>query len=461
VPPFLNHNGCSMEITQNNIDELNAVVKIRLEQTDYFPQYESALSNYRKQVNMPGFRPGKVPMGLVKKQYGRAILAEEINKVLGKSLNQHIEDKELKVLGNPIPKESENPEGDWDNPSSFEFEYELGLAPNVEIKLSKRKAFDFYVIKVDDKLIDKQVTEMTRRYGQLSDPDSSGESDLLMGTFVELDKKGEIKEGGLMHDATVSLEFIEDKKTAKRLVGLTKGDKVVVDPHKVSKNHDDLARMLDITHEQTHDITTDFQLTINEIKRLTPAELNQETFDKVFGEGVVSDEKAFRAKIQKDLEDMFTKDSDRLFKRDFSKALIEQIDPKLPADFLKRWIAMANEKPLSAEQIEAEWPQYEQSLKWQLIENEVVKANDIDVSMEEISNHAVSMIAQQYAQYGMPLQEEHLKTLAANALGNDKERQRIAELLYEDKVVDLLKEQANIREKKVSYDEFLKLANAE
>lgn len=449
-----------MEITQNNMDALNAEVKIKLEQSDYLPQYESALSNYRKQVNMPGFRSGKVPLGLVKKQYGQAILAEEINKVLSKALMDHIEDAKLRILGNPLPKENEDLKGDWQNPDSFEFEYEIGLAPEIDIKL-KKKAFNYYVIKVDDKLIDQQVKDMTRRYGQLSDPEESGDQDLLMGTFVELDEKGEIKEGGLMHDATISLEFIEDKNIKKQLVGLKFGDKVVVDPHKVSKNHDDLARMLDITHEQTHDIKTDFQFTINEIKRLTPATLNQELFDKVFGEGNIADETAFRARIQKDLEEMFSKDSDRLFKRDFSKELIEQINPKLPEAFLKRWIAVANENPLSQEQIEAEFPQYAQSLKWQLIEGEVAKANEIDVSMEEISNHAVSMIAQQYAQYGMPLQEEHLKTLAANTLSNDKERQQIADILYEDKVIDVLKEQATIKEKKVSYDEFLKLANAE
>ena len=232
-----------MEISQQNIDDLNAVLTLKLSKEDYFDKYESALKKYRKQVNMPGFRAGHVPLGLVKKQYGKSILAEQINNVINESLNKHIVDNKLKILGNPLPKESEIVEGDWNNPDAFTFEYEIGLSPEVEIVLPK-KAMEMAVVKVDDKLIDQQVEDMARRFGKMSTPDSSGDKDMIMATVVQLDEKDEILEGGFMKDVTVSLEFLEDKKTIKALSGLKSGMSVVLDPHNISRGHDDLGRTI-------------------------------------------------------------------------------------------------------------------------------------------------------------------------------------------------------------------------
>lgn len=448
-----------MEISQQNIDELNAVLTLKLSKEDYFDKYESALKQYRKQVNMPGFRAGHVPLGLVKKQYGKSILADEINKVINESLNSHIVDNKLKVLGNPLPKATETVEGDWDNPDAFTFEYEIGLSPEVEIKLPK-KAMEMAVVDVDDKLIDQQVEDMARRFGKMSTPESSADKDMIMATLVQLDDKDEILEGGIMKDVTISLEFLEDKKTIKDLTGLKSGMTRVVNPHHISRGHDDLGRMLDINHDEVHDLKGNFKLTVNDVKRMTPAEINEELFNKVFGEGNVKTETEFRERIKADLDKMFRNDAERFFKKQLADKLIEDLNPPLPDDFLKRWIAAANEKPLTPEQIEAEYPSYAESLKWQLIQNRVIEENELDVKPEEVVQHVKEMITQQYAQYGMPLDEEQLNTMAANAMTNREESQRVAEMIYENKVVDTLKEKTKIKEKAFSYDDFLKLVQS-
>lgn len=448
-----------MDIQQEKVDELNAVLKIKLSPEDYKPQVDQALKQYKKQINMPGFRPGKVPMSVVKKQYGKSVLAEEINKVLSESIQKHIQEKELNILGNPLPKETDQVEGDWDDPKEFKFEYEMAFAPEFEINLSAKDKFKYHKIKIDKKLVDQQASDLAKRYGKMSEPDESGDKDMLMGQFVELDKKGETKEGGIMKDATISIEFVEDKATKKKLTGLKVGDEVVVDPHKVSKGHDDLAKMLEISHEQVHDIDTDFRFKVNEIKRLEPAELNQELFDKIYGEGEVKSEEEFREKVSKDLEKTFAADQERLLKRDITKKLIDKVDPTLPDEFLKRWIKVANEKPLSEEQIEEDYPNYSRSLKWQLIENKLIKENDLKVEPEEAVNHVKQMMADQYAQYGLPVDEEQLNTVAQQALSNQEESQRIFENLYEEKVIDFIKDKVKIEEKEVSMDKFIEMAN--
>ncbi|NNE56278.1 MAG: trigger factor, partial [Flavobacteriales bacterium] len=385
-------------ITEEKVGKLNAKLKIKVSPADYEKEYNEALKNARKRANIPGFRPGHVPLSLVKKQYGPSLLAEELNKLLNETIYKHINDNELRILGNPLPVDSEDT-GDFTNPSEFEFEYELGLAPDIDLKLEKLKA-TYHIIKVDDKLIDQQVEDYARRYGSLSEPEASGEKDLLMGTFVQLNDSGEILEGGIMNDGTIAIEFIDDKKTKKALVGLKKGETVVVDPHKVSRDHDDLGRMLGISHDEVHDLKGDFQFKINEIKQLTAAPVDQALFDKVFGKDEVADLDGFRSKIADRLQMEFKKDQDWLFKREVSSELIAKVDPELPDEFLKRWIQASNENEVSAEQVEQDYPQYSKGLKWQLIEGKIFSDNELKVENEEVLDFAKANIANQYAQYG-------------------------------------------------------------
>ena len=446
-----------MEITRNQVDDLNIRLSITLEKEDYFDKYESSLKQYRKQVNMPGFRPGKVPLGLVKKQYGKAILAEELNRVLNDKLYEHIVTEKLNVLGNPIPVENDDIQGDWNEPDKFTFEYEMGLAPEIDMEKAMKKLPVRHTVKIDKKMMDTHVTDLSRRHGQVADAETSEENDLLLGTMIQLDENGEILEGGIMNDGTITLDSVEDKKTKKALTGVKKDEEIVVDPYKVSLNNDDLARMLNVSPEQVNDLGN-FKFRINEIKRLTPHEVNQELYDKVFGKDEIKDEEEFRTKLEEQLASMFERDSINLYKRQMSEHIIDNLDVQLPDAFLKRWIQLSNEKPVTAEQVEVEYPSYSRFLLWQLVEGKVITDKEIIVTPEEIKEQAKAMIGSQYAQYGMPLDEEMLENFANNVLGDQNERQRINDVIKENKVLDALIEQAKIKEKAVSYEDFLELA---
>ncbi len=355
-----------MNIVQNNIDALNAEITIKLEPADYKERFENALKKYRKNAQMPGFRPGHVPASLIKQRFGKSLLAEEINSVLQDSIYKYISENKINVLGNPLPKDSSEEVGDWDNPGDFQFTYELGMAPEFSLNLDKSMAFDYSVVDVDAELIDKQMKDLRRRYGKLSSPEVSGAEDMLMVDLVELNADGTAKEGGIFSKTTVSIEFIKDEAVKAKLIGLKIGDKVTVNPLTLSSNHEDLARMLNTTHEAIHGLTTDFEMIVNEVRAMEPAELNQELFDKLFGEGTITSEEQMNERVKADLEKMFSRDSDWMFKRSFVKEIVERLNIQLPDEFLKRWIVMTNEKPVTVEMVAAEYDSYAGGLRWQL-----------------------------------------------------------------------------------------------
>ncbi len=448
-----------MNITEEKIDSQNALLKIKLERNDYSTQYDNALKKYRQQMTLPGFRAGKVPMGMVKQRYGKSLLAEELNKMLNDNIQKYIQENKLQVLGSPIPSESHTDQGDWDNPSDFEFVYELGLAPEMKVEITKKDKFDYHTIKVEDKMLDEQINNIARRYGKMSESKVAEANDMLVGDFVELDEKDEVVPGGVMNQATISLEFI-DKEVQKKFIGKKVEDNVVVDPHKVSRGHEDLAKMLNMSHEDVHDINTNYKFIIREIKHLEPAELNQEFFDKIFGDGEVKDEKEFRAKITSDLEKGFVADSNRLFKRDITTKLIADYNPSLPDEFLKKWIRMSNEKPVTAEEVERDYDQYQKGLQWQLIFNQLVEKDEIKVMDIEVIERTKQLMASQYAQYGMPAPEdEELKQTALRVLENQDESRKVYDMLYDEKLIAYIRETATVKEKPVSYDAFVEMAN--
>lgn len=448
-----------MDISKEKVDDLNALLTVKVEASDYNDKVEKTLNNYRKQANIPGFRKGKVPMGIVKKQYGKAVLAEELNKIVSERLLSYIEEEKLDILGNPLPKEDKEVVGDWDNPASFEFTYEVGLSPNIEIKLNGKSKFEYTKVKIDDKLVNKQVDDLRRRYGKLSAGEKVGERDLVLAQFVELDDKGEIKEGGIMHSSTISMEFVEKEVVKKEIVGKKVGDIIEVNPYDVSRGGKDTAAMLGIKEEELDTISDKFQMTINEIKVMELAELNQELFDKLFGEGTVKSEKEMRDKIIADLEQMFEKDSDKILTRRVSNELIEKTKINLPDDFLKRWIHASQKEPVSMEQIEKEYDSYARSLKWQLIQNEIFKTNDIQVKQDEALEYTKGLLVNQYAQYGMPAPEDaELTQSAQGVLQNKEEGQRIFDMLAEEKLTKFFKDTVKLNEKEVPYDKYVEIA---
>tara|TARA_Y100000739_G_C20563232_1_gene444072 strand:- start:42 stop:1394 length:1353 start_codon:yes stop_codon:yes gene_type:complete len=446
-----------MQISQEPIDALRAHVSVTLEKSDYEERVESTLKSHRKQAQMPGFRVGKIPMGIIKKQYGKGVLADELNKLLSEALQKHVVDNKLDVLGNPIPSDSLEDIGDWDNPDSFTFHYEIGLAPEINLELKKAK-FTRHTIPVDKKAIDNRIKDMKRQHGKVKDVEKAGEKDMLLGTFFELDEKGEILEGGIENRSSISIEFVEDKKVQKKLIGSKINDVLVLDPAKVTKGHDDLGKMLGITNEQVHDLKSEFKFGVEEIKTLEEHEVNQELFDKVYPKGEVKSKKDFNAKIENDLEDFFDRDAEWVFRRRFVVDLVEHMKISLPEEFLKRWIILTNDKPVTPDQLEQEFAGYADSLRWQLVQKTVMADQDLKVTADELEIEAKKFIGAQYAQYGMPMDEETMSNVAKNMLAQEDERRRIADVVIERKVVDHLKTLVTIKDKSISYEKFAELA---
>lgn len=448
-----------MNITKENVDDLNALLKVTVEKSDYQEKVDKALSDYRKKASIPGFRKGKVPMGIVKKQYGRTVLGDELNRIVSEGLFKYVEEQDFEVLGNPLPKNDIEVKGDFDNPDTFEFTYEIGITPKVDIKLSGKNKYEYTKVKVDKKLIDKQLEDLTRRYGKLVSGKEVGEKDMVLGQFVELNEAGEILEGGIMNSSTISMEFINDEKLKKEMIGKKAGDKVTVNPFSVSRGGNDTASMLGIEESQLGSISDQFQLTINEVKVMEPAELNQDLFDKLFGEGEVTSEKEMRDKVKADLVQMFEKDSDKILTRRISNDLIAKSDIQLPDGFLKRWILASQKNPITMEEVEKDYENYARSLKWQLIQNSIFKNNDMKVEHEEAMNYTKSLLVNQYAQYGMPAPEDaELTQSAQQVLANQKEAQQIYDMLAEEKLTKYFKETVKLDEKEVDYDEYVKIA---
>jgi len=448
-----------MNISKENIDSLNAVLKIELSAADYQERVATVLADYRKTADMPGFRKGKVPMGVVKKRYGIPVKVEEINKILSDSITKYIVDEKLDILGNPLPKEAE--QIDWDKQEDFVFEYELGLAPIFEVKISKKNKLDFYKIKADDTMIDRYAEDIAKRYGKMSSPEKVEEKDLVYGTFQELDAEGLAVDGGISNQASVSLDFVKKKKLKNEFIGSEKGAVIVLDPKEAFENDTDTAAMLNIDKEAYADLKAQFSFTVDNISRMEPATLNTELFDKVYGEGVVKNEKEFRAKIATEAENMFVGESDRKFQNDAVDFLLEKTSFDLPEDFLKRWMQTVSEKPVTLDEIENDFEGYKKSLKWQIIENKIAKENNLSVAKEEALAEAKKLIAAQMAQYGqLSPEEELLEQYAQQVLTNKEEEKNIYDRVFASKMTTFFKEAFKMKDKEISYEDFIKLAQA-
>ncbi|RFC54645.1 trigger factor [Brumimicrobium aurantiacum] len=448
-----------MNITKENVDDLNALLKVKVEKSDYQENVDKALTNYRKNANIPGFRKGKVPMGIIKKQYGKNVLGDELNRIVSEGLFKYVDEQEFEILGNPLPKNDIEVKGDFDNPDTFEFTYEIGISPEVDVKLSGRNKYEYTKVKVDKTLVDKQIEDLTRRYGKLTSGEKVGERDMVLGQLVELNEDGEILEGGVMNDSTISMEFVQDEELKKELIGKKAGDTVVVNPMNISRGGNDTASMLGIEESQLDSISDKFNLTINEVKVMEPAELNQELFDKLFGEGEVTSEEQMREKVEADMAQMFEKDSEKILTRRISNDLIKKTDIQLPEAFLKRWILASQKEAITMEDVENDFENYARSLRWQLIQNSIFKNNDMKVEKEEAVNYTKSLLVNQYAQYGMPAPEDaELTQSAEQVLSNQKEAQQIYDMLAEEKMTKYFKETVKLDVKEVDYDEYVKIA---
>ena len=448
-----------MKITQNNINDLQAELKVVITPEDYQDKVDKVLKDYRKNAEIPGFRKGKVPMSVINKKYRIPVLVDEVNKLLQEDLYKYISSEKVKVLGSPMPKDGQKM--DWENNTTFNFEFEVGLAPDLDVKITKKDKVKYYQIQADNKLVDNYANDIAKRYGAMSKPEISEEGDLVFCEISQIDVDGNIMENGVRNEATVSMDFISDKKIKKQFIGVKEGDSFTVNVLKAFSNHTDLSSMLNITHEQLHDLSSeDFQFTVKNVSRIKPSDINQELFEKVYGKDSVKTEKEFKARIKDEAERSFVPESDRMLKNDVVTYLIDKIKFDMPDEFLKRWLVHTSEKSVTLEQIESEYDMYSKSLRWQLIENNILENYNIKVSDEEVENHTKSLITMQMQQYGQPVpQEDKMNEIVASILKKEDERKKVYDQLYDVKSLEVYKENFKLTEKAISYDDFVKLAS--
>ncbi len=436
-----------MNITRENIDELNAVVKVDITKGDYSDKVEKILSDYRKTANIPGFRKGHVPMGMVKKQYGKAVLIDEVNKLLQDALNKYLTEEKLDVLGNPLPKSQEHL--DW-NSEEFSFEFELGIAPEFDVKLKGKKAINHYKIVADDKMVGDQVINIQKQYGKLVSKNVMGEGDEVTGVFKNEDKQIE-------NSTTLTLDKIKGKVNSKKFVGAKIGDVVTLKTKGLFNNEHDLINYLKVSHDDAHDLNIEVTFSITEINTRELADLDQELFDKLFGKGNITSVTELKERIKLDAEKQFIQQSDQKLLNDVTEHLVESTKFNLPAEFLQKWMQTAGEEAIDETQAKEEYEKSEKSMRYQLIEGKLMADNDIQVNFEDLKAHSREMIKGQMAQFGQnnPSDKE-LDDIVARVLSNKDEVKRLSEQLVSQKLLDLYKEKAYLKIKELPYDKFVK-----
>ena len=436
-----------MNIKREDIDSLNAIVTVDIAKEDYSENVEKILKNYRKTANIPGFRKGQVPMGMVKKQYGKAVLVDEVNKLLDQALNKYLTEEKLDVLGNPLPKEQAN--FDWDA-DDYKFEFELGLTPEFELDLQPKKAIASYKIIADDKMIDSQIERIQKQYGKLEAKDTVAEGDLVAGTFKN-------EEEGIENTTTLPLEKLKGKANLKKFVGAKVGDTISLKTKGLFEDDHDLMEFLKVEHDKAHGLDIPVTFEITEANKQIPAELDQELFDKLFGKDTVKTVTEMKEKIKEDAEGQFKQQSDQQLLTDVSEYLIENTKFDLPAEFLQRWIKATSEEEITLEQSKEEYEKSEKGLRFQLIEAKLIKDNNLNVNFEDLKAFAKDRIKMQMAQIGqMNPSDKELEDIAARVLGNQDEVKRMTEQLMNERLLGFYKENVKLKEKEMSYEDFVK-----
>ena len=442
-----------MNIVKENIDDLNAVIKVKISPEDYNERYNTALKRYQKKVDMPGFRPGKVPVDMVKKRFGKHILVEEINDMLSESLHKYIADNKIDILGNPLPKDGNHI--DFEHQTEFEFQYELGLAPKMNIELSPKEKYSYYTVKIDDALVEKNVEYIRRNYGQVIHPEISEEKDILIGDFAELDAQGNILAGGVYKTTLIAIEKVTNDANRKKLIGLKKDDKIVL-----TDLSDDAAYIFEILELPADKLKgLSLQFTLKTLSRIALADLNQELFDKVYGAGKVNSVEEFRNKIVEEISIMHTSDSDRKFMNEIAESLMKKTNLTLPEKFLKKFLYLTNKEKTSMEQVEKEYHSYSDALKWQLIENHLLKTNNITVSNEEAEKYVSDLVKMNYAKRAMSATEEQIKEQVKKVLSDEKQVRNTYDRLYDQKLIELFKKTFTLEKKELPFEEFFKKPN--
>ena len=448
-----------MQVTKEYKDDLNAMIRIQVEKPDYEEMVNTKLKDYKKQANMPGFRPGMVPMGMIKRMYYKPVLLEEINRLVSQSLTKFIEDEKLHILGEPLTSKEEQKEIDFDKQENFEFVFDIGIAPDLDVSVSETDKLPYYVIDATGELIDKHVESYTNRYGEMVKGEKVEEEDVIIGDLSQLTPELEVKEDGITAEKTsLSMRVIKDEEIKKQLTGAQIGDVMQLDLKKAFPDDTELAQMLKVEKEKIAGEPMHFQLTIEEISRWKKAEINQELFDKAFEADEITSEEDFRNKLKDEIEKAYAQNSDYKLFLDTRQMMLDKLNTELPEDFIKRWLLETNEGKVTAEDLEKDFSKVKDDLKWQLIQDALIKKYELKVLPEEVEELAKQQILMQFQNYGMAnVPEEHLNNYAGEMLKKEQERRRLYEQKFQEKITVMVKEKITLEEKKVNEEVFAKL----
>lgn len=448
-----------MEITRENTGELTATIKMVISPSDHNESVTRILKDYQRKANVPGFRPGHVPFGMIKKLYGGAVFAEEVNKLVSDKIHQYLVDEKLDILGQPLPNSSLSQEFDWKDGQDIEFFFDIGMTPSFDVVLDENMAVDYHVIKVDETMVDKYIDDMRQRFGEMVNPEVAGEKDVITGDFIQLDAEGNVLENGISHTSKITVDLIADTDLKSKIIGVKVGDVLVFNPLKVTENLVDASAMLGITKEEVESLESDFKFTVLEINTLSPAELNEEFFEKVYPAAEIKTVEEFRNQVRNESEKAFVANSDHLFAHHMQDKLIESVPFSFPDEFMKRWLLESNDGKFTAEEIERDYPKYVEGMKWQLIENKIIKEAGIEVGDQEIKDYVKDYYLQGWRT--LQLNDELLDRLEklADSFMKDKpnEAHRIVDSLYGQRVSAYVKSKVKLVEKEISYDEFIKI----
>ena len=437
-----------MNITKEQIDALNAVITVAIEKEDYTDRVEKVLTNYKKTANIPGFRKGQVPIGMIKKQYGKAVLFDEVNKLLQDSLNKYLVEEKIDILGNPLPKAKQDFDWDADN---FTFEFEVGLAPTFDLELKPENGIALYKISVEDEQITKQVERIRKQFGKLiSKGEVLNQDDLeITGTFFNEEKNIDNK-------ATFKLEEVT-KENCENFVGKKIGEQIQLKTKNLFNDVHSLMHFLKVSHDEAHHLDVEVTFTLEEVNVREEAELNQELFDRLFPAGTVTSEAELREKIRENSELQYAEQADQHFLNEVTDYLVENTKFDLPSAFLKKWLRTAGEKEITEEEANDEYEKSEKGIRYQLIESKILTENNLQPTFEELKNFANSYVKAQLLQYGMPADDEsYIDGIVKKILQNREEAERINKQLVFSKLLDFYKQNVKIDEQKVTFDEFIK-----
>lgn len=439
-----------MDIQLEKNSGTEALIKINLKEADYQPKFKEKLRSYSKQANIKGFRPGKVPMSLIEKMYGKSIMVEEINKILVDSLKEYIKENDIKIIGDPLPNNEKANEIDWDTQKDFDFEYNIGLIEDFEYKLDFK--INKYQIKVEKKVLDEAIDNLKQQYGKMTNPEVSVAGDSIFGTLAQ--PATEFSKDGLIYIEKVT------KKIQKSFIGLKKDDIVKVDIQKLFTDEKDLVEVTALSDQEVKGLSGEFEFTVKNINRVEPAEMNQEFFDKIFGEGKIKSEEEFVKEYTKIFEENYDKESEYLLAHQIQEKILKDTKMEIPEKFYKKWILASNQE-IKEEDLEKDFEHYVRDLKWTLIKNRIFEESDVKIEYADIVDYTKKMFQAQFG--GMALNDEmsqNLEVMANNYLqqNNGEHYMNVHNQLRTEKIMDILKQKVEISVKKVTREEFEKKA---